>query len=327
MQGWSGAVSGGETWVEPDPAQGAWPEPVQTHGEWPEADRRRAGTSGRQWPAPQSADDRWPEHSPGDAGWPDPAAQGGWPEPHRLPEGWQEADGRHQGWAEPPSADGEWPEPAQLHSDWMQAEAGPISPPTGWREPTPAPGYPAAGGPWGPEVPSPTDQRAWPDGAAAVARSLPAVDPETQLASARYLCDRLAFEQSRAAQRNASYSLVLVQVPDEPLAGLSYRRQIALLRELGRQFVAGGLVDHLVHVPDQVQHWFAAVLPDTDRFSAQVVERQLRDGIGGYLRSRGLALRQLDSACLTTPDDGPAMDAFLEALIQRGDPSAEHALA
>jgi hypothetical protein len=150
---------------------------------------------------------------------------------------------------------------------------------------------------------------------------LPPVDPETRLWSARYLCDRLATEQREAARDGRPFSLVLVQVPDGPLAALSYRRQLTLLRELGHQFVAGGLVDHLVHVPDQVQHWFAVILPDTDRAGAQGFERRLRNGIGGYLRSRGLLLGELESACLTSPDDDSALGVIWDTLIARGEPA------
>jgi hypothetical protein len=127
--------------------------------------------------------------------------------------------------------------------------------------------------------------------------------------------DRLSSEQVRSRRSGRPFSLVLVQVPDGPLAQLPYRRQLTLLRELGYQFVAGGVVDHLVHVPDQAQHWFAVILPDTDRSGAQVLERRLRLGIGGYLSSRGLRLRDLESASLTAPDDDPAMGAIWDALI------------
>jgi hypothetical protein len=173
--------------------------------------------------------------------------------------------------------------------------------------PGPGPGR-GPGGPPVPAVPVP------------VASSLPAVDPETRLWSARYLCDRLATEQREASRAGRPFSLVLVQVPDGPLAALSYRRQVTLLRELGHQFVAGGLVDHLVHVPDQVQHWFAVILPDTDRGGAQGFERRLRNGIGGYLRSRGLLLGELESASLTSPDDDSALGVIWETLIARGEP-------
>jgi hypothetical protein len=144
---------------------------------------------------------------------------------------------------------------------------------------------------------------------------LPAVDPETGLWTAKFLRDRLSAERARSRRSHRTFSLVLVQVPDGPLAALPYRRQLTLLRELGYQFVAGGVVDHLVHVPDQSQHWFAVILPDTDRSGAQVLERRLRLGIRGYLSSRGLRLAELDSASLTAPDDDPAMGAIWDALI------------
>ncbi|MDD9372062.1 MAG: hypothetical protein PV358_18215, partial [Acidimicrobiales bacterium] len=152
--------------------------------------------------------------------------------------------------------------------------------------------------------------------------AMPAVDPETGLWTAKFLRDRLSSEQVRSRRSGRPFSLVLVQVPDGPLAQLPYRRQLTLLRELGYQFVAGGVVDHLVHVPDQAQHWFAVVLPDTDRSGAQVLERRLRLGIGGYLSSRGLRLRDLDSASLTAPDDDPAMGAIWDGLIGPDDDGA-----
>jgi hypothetical protein len=160
---------------------------------------------------------------------------------------------------------------------------------------------------------------------APVPGNLPAVDPETGLWTAKFLRDRLTAERNRSKRSHHAFSLVLVQVPDGPLASLPYRRQLTLLRELGYQFVAGGVVDHLVHVPDQSQHWFAVILPDTDRSGAQVIERRLSLGIRGYLSSRGLRLAELESASLTAPDDDPAMAAIWDALIgpdDAGDPSS-----
>jgi hypothetical protein len=165
-------------------------------------------------------------------------------------------------------------------------------------------------------------EQAGPPPAPHIPRSaLPPVDPETRLWTARYLCDRIATDKAECDRTGRGFSLVLVQVPDEPLALLPYRRQVTLLRELGHQFVAGGVVDHLVHVPDQAQHWFAVVLTDADRTTAHVVERRLRAGIGGYLRSRGVPLVDLESASLTAPDDDPAMGAIWQALVERGDPA------
>src|SRR5215207_1518439 len=168
----------------------------------------------------------------------------------------------------------------------------------------------------------PVYERTGPSPAPPIPRSsLPAVDPETHLWTARYLCDRIAADKAECDRTGRGFSLVLVQVPDEPLALLPYRRQVTLLRELGHQFVAGGVADHLVHVPDQAQHWFAVVVADASPTTAHVLERRLRAGIGGYLRSRGVPLDDLQSASLTSPADDPAMGAIWQALVERGDPA------
>jgi hypothetical protein len=207
-------------------------------------------------------------------------------EPRRRSNGaWEEWDhGRVLGWTAPPDPD-TWTAAAPRR----QAAAQP---------PPPRPAAPAQDGP------SP-------------------VDPETRLWTARYLCDRIAAEKAWCEQTGNPFSLVLVQVPDEPFAMLPYRRQVTLLRELGHQFVAGGVIDHLVHVPDQAQHWFAVVLPGIDRASAQVLERRLRTGIGGYLRSRGVPLPHLQSASLTAPDDDPALGEIWDALSGGAAPEPE----
>ncbi len=169
--------------------------------------------------------------------------------------------------------------------------------------------------------PEPVYEQAGPPASHMPRSALPAVDPETHLWTARYLCDRIAADKAECDRTGRGFSLVLVQVPDEPLALLPYRRQVTLLRELGHQFVAGGVADHLVHVPDQAQHWFAVVVADANPTTAHVLERRLRAGIGGYLRSRGVPLDDLQSASLTSPADDPAMGAIWQALVERGDPA------
>jgi hypothetical protein len=217
---------------------------------------------------------------------------------------------------------GEWSPPAPSPASWSDPYGSPAlaaddprwqpgSQPGSWHDAVPRPSVPPA-----PSRPAPP-RRATPAAASAPA---PPIDPETRLWTARFLCDRIAAEKAYCERTGSPFSLVLVQVPDEPFALLPYRRQVTLLRELGHQFVAGGVVDHLVHVPDQTQHWFAVVLPDVDRSGAQMLERRLRTGIGGYLRSRGLPLAELESASLTSPDDDPALGAVWDALASRGDP-------
>jgi hypothetical protein len=156
------------------------------------------------------------------------------------------------------------------------------------------------------------------DGAEAVSDG---VDPETRLWNARFFRDRLNVERDRAVREGSCFSVVMIQVPDAPFQPLPYRRQVALLRELGHQFIHARLVDHLVHLPDGAQHWFAVVLGGADRTGAHLVERRLRSAIGGYLRSRGLQVGEIQSASLTSPDDDEAMSAVWSSLLGTSTPS------
>ena len=318
--GWRSDVADTGTWPAegppPEAHDGSWgaPDPRTTgsHGAWGAPNGRTTGAHDDLWGSPEARstgahENLWgapeapPRRSTGE--WP---AAGGAVPAERRPRGRAGRLGRARGRRLA------HPDPGRSDARWDGPESGP---PTeqwapGWAPgatgngaaPAPPSGRPTGGGPAGPRV-----------------GPLPAVDPETGLWTAQFLRDRLNAEQARSRRSGHPYSLVLVQVPDGPLAQLPYRRQLTLLRELGYQFVAGGVVDHLVHVPDQNQHWFAVILPDTDRSGAHVLERRLRLGIGGYLSSRGLRLRELESASLTAPDDDPAMGAIWDALIGSGE--------
>ena len=339
--GWHDAPAGGG-WQDapPAPGGGGWPDAPPAVNGWdasagaPTSDGRLGETGANRWGGEAPTNGWAPETgAAGVNGWgPDAASSGGWPA--------EEAVNGHD-WSSPPDAAPQgpgWDAPAQ--DDWSHTgQTQPV-----WDDPAAGHGHQPdhgrdhpddASDPWGPPAsagwaapataPAPYDPipgRATGQHRAVLAAghgspnpALPAVDPETGLWTAKFLRDRLSSEQVRSRRSGRPFSLVLVQVPDGPLAQLPYRRQLTLLRELGYQFVAGGVVDHLVHVPDQAQHWFAVILPDTDRTGAQVLERRLRLGIGGYLSSRGLRLRDLESASLTAPDDDPAMGAIWDALI------------
>jgi hypothetical protein len=289
-------------WAEPEPAASA------------------SRATGSEWAAPLGSlgpEPGWgpqtPARSAGSNGWPpDPPrmSQPPWSDPYGSPA----VAGR---------GDDEWAPPAPSPPPWSDPYGSPaVSDPRGTppaRDPDAARWQPGAYD----AVRTPAPPPAPPRPAARAPRSAPAppIDPETRLWTARFLCDSIAAEKEACERSGSPFSLVLVQVPDEPFALLPYRRQVTLLRELGHQFVAGGVVDHLVHVPDQTQHWFAVLLPDIDRAGAQVLERRLRIGIGGYLRSRGLPLSELESASLTSPDDDAALGAIWDALAVRGDPA------
>ncbi|HMG43405.1 MAG TPA: hypothetical protein VK611_18895 [Acidimicrobiales bacterium] len=145
------------------------------------------------------------------------------------------------------------------------------------------------------------------------------IDPETRLWNAQFFRDRLTSAVEHSRRSAHSFSVVMIQVADEPFQPLPYRRQVALLRELGHQFVPR-FVDHLVHLPDGAQHWFAVVLVDTDRTAAGAFEHRLRATIAGYLKSRGLRVGELQSASLTSPDDDEAMASIWASLLG-ADPS------
>ncbi len=277
---WADQAPGGNGWGGPAPADAGWGAPSGAQPAVPSDPWGDAAPTGGTWPqAPAATPDAggWPPAAPATAApWDAPPASG-------AGDPWGAAE---QAWQSTGQTEPAWDDPAAQHHQQQDQ----------WSPPAEA-GWGARGG------------------SAASHPPLPAVDPETGLWTAKFLRDRLTSERTRSRRSGRPFSMVLVQVPDGPLAQLPYRRQVTLLRELGYQFVAGGVVDHLVHVPDQAQHWFAVILPDTDRSGAQVLERRLRLGIGGYLSSRGLRLRDLESASLTAPDDDPAMGQIWEALI------------
>jgi hypothetical protein len=315
----NGAGGHSDPWGTP-PAHSAGPP----SDPWGTAPANSAGRHSDPWGTPP-AHSAGPETDP----WGNPLGPAAPP----APDPWGGAPDATQAWDAAPGPEG----PEGAGGPWSGLSAdnwgGPGAGQTGRRWDDPAV-TPAGDDPWGPPTGPPSGAvpsvSGWPAAATgpagrpvppaaapapSAAVNLPAVDHETGLWTAKFLRDRLSAERARSRRSGRPFSLVLVQVPDGPLAQLPYRRQVTLLRELGYQFVAGGVVDHLVHVPDESQHWFAVILPDTDRSGAQVLERRLRLGIGGYLSSRGLRLRDLESASLTAPDDDPAMGQIWEALI------------
>jgi hypothetical protein len=339
---WPPADSGDE-WPESGPYDDPWAQPGPPgsddgRGAHATSDPWQGGPATDAWGQPLVGPSQgWDQRPPAEdwaEGW-DPPANGAWSgEPAGQPvPGGDAWAGANSGWPDAPAGAGDdaW---ADAGAGWSATEPAP-----GWADPSaaagmlPAPegygnagydeaGYASAGYPSEGYESSGYDSPGYDSPAYDTPRydhagyqALPAVDPETGLWTAKFLRDRLSSERARSRRSGQPFSLVLVQVPDGPLAQLPYRRQVTLLRELGYQFVAGGVVDHLVHVPDDAQHWFAVILPDTDRSGAHVLERRLRLGIGGYLSSRGLPLRDLESASLTAPDDDPAMAEIWEALI------------
>ena len=235
---------------------------------------------------------------------------------------------RSGSWADPPE-----PRPGRTSGEHARADLGVDAPaePRHWSSPPPpapsgpspaSPAAPAFGDLGPPAAPSRRHDRAEPSSRShghggvgdQVAEPSGGVDPETRLWNAQFFRDRLTAAVDHSRRNGKSFSVVMVQVADEPFQSLPYRRQVALLRELGHQFVPR-FVDHLVHLPDGAQHWFAVVLVDTDRPAANEFERRLRSTIAAYLRSRGLRVGEVQSASLTSPDDDEAMATVWASLL------------
>ena len=215
----------------------------------------------------------------------------------------------------------------QHHPDEQPRPGNGIGAPAAWETPPPAHSPPARAPQPPPAAPRhqyqppapPPEPQLQPDPAGrrpAPTELNPSVgiDAETRLWNAQFFRDRLTAEVDSSRQRGSPFSIVMIQVADEPFQPLPYRRQVALLRELGHQFVPR-FVDHLVHLPDGAQHWFAVVLPDTDKAEAHAFERRLRTALSGYLRSRGLRVEAMQSASLTSPDDDEAMATVWASLL------------
>ncbi|HEY8544202.1 MAG TPA: hypothetical protein VIL36_04110 [Acidimicrobiales bacterium] len=284
-------------------------------------DRGRGPVSGEQ-PAPWTvrSDDAW-DTTPARGG---PAASPTTPTTPPSPTSRVSPPGGERGWSDPwpsggtpavrPGGERGWGDPRPSGRTPAVGPGGPGGSvgAGGWGDPRPSGATPAVGFP--PAAPS--HGRGAPEPPAPAPPPTPAggVDPETRLWNAPFFRDRLNAAIARSQAAAAPFSVVMIQVPDEPFQPLPYRRQVALLRELGHQFVPR-FVDHLVHLPDGEQHWFAVVLDDTDRTAAHSFERRLRTTLAGYLRSRGLRVGELQSASLTSPDDDEAMATIWASLL------------
>ena len=137
------------------------------------------------------------------------------------------------------------------------------------------------------------------------------IDDDTGLFNARHLLHQLDLEVARAKRYQTLFSIVVLDVPSEPLAALKARERRHLLRDLGRLLGEGVRnVDHVVHTHDGVRHRFAAVLPETAHEGAEVFRGRFDERIWSYLVSRGVTLPgdQAAAQALTFPGDDAALD-------------------
>lgn len=138
------------------------------------------------------------------------------------------------------------------------------------------------------------------------------VDDETGLYNARHLLQQTDLEMARAQRYQTLFSVVLLDLPAAPFAGMRARPRRSLLRELGRLLGEGvRTVDHVVHVRDGEHHRFAVVLPETASEGAEVFRGRFDERVRGYLAERGVTF---DGGAPTRAITFPGADLSMQAL-------------
>jgi GGDEF domain-containing protein len=151
------------------------------------------------------------------------------------------------------------------------------------------------------------------------------VDDETGLFNARHLLHQADLEMARARRYQTLFSVVLLDLPAGPFAGLKARDRRAVLRDLGRLLGEGvRTVDHVVHARDGDRHRIAVVLPETAHQGAEIFRSRLDERVLGYLAERGVPIdgTEVPAQALTFPGDDDAMEA-VRADFERID-AAQH---
>lgn len=149
------------------------------------------------------------------------------------------------------------------------------------------------------------------------------IDDATGLNNARFFLQDTDLEMSRAGRYQTLFSVAIVDVPADCLAGLTRRKQAAALRDLGqmlRSSVRG--MDRPVHAENQQGHKFAVILPETGTEGAKTFAARLAIKVGAFLAERGGELKGLEGAAFTLPQDEQdlAREREIFSLIER----AEH---
>lgn len=141
------------------------------------------------------------------------------------------------------------------------------------------------------------------------------VDDETGLLNARFFLQGTDLELSRANRYGSIFSVSAVDIPARALDGLSRRRAVRTLRQLGDSVHrAIRVVDRAVHVRDDGGHRLAVILPETGREGAQVFTDRLADRVAALLTENGsrISTADLTTHLLSLPDDRDGLEAMRE---------------
>ena len=115
------------------------------------------------------------------------------------------------------------------------------------------------------------------------------IDDASGLYNSRFYVEDTDLEMARSRRYHSIFSVAVVDVPTNLLAGFSRRRRAALVRELGRR-LQGSVrsVDRPVHGNDSERHRFAVVLPETGAGGASLFADRLAEQITDFLLRRGV---------------------------------------
>jgi diguanylate cyclase (GGDEF)-like protein len=158
------------------------------------------------------------------------------------------------------------------------------------------------------------------------------VDDLTGLFNARFLVQDLQLEMARSTRYKTFFSVCMVEVPTAAMDALGRRKRASVLRELGHQMrEAVRSVDRPIHARDGSVHRFAVVCPETAEEGARIFGSRLGDQLGGFVRSRGVAVGEgsLVWVSATYPGDDDRMTSIRDqfAAIDRSEhpehPTAE----
>lgn len=114
------------------------------------------------------------------------------------------------------------------------------------------------------------------------------IDDSTGLYNARFFVHDTDLEISRSKRYQTIFSLSVLEIPVESLAGTSRRRRTALMKELARVLQDSvRAVDRVAHCLDGDVHRFGIVLPETAGEGAEVFSTRLAERVSSFLKERG----------------------------------------
>ena len=139
------------------------------------------------------------------------------------------------------------------------------------------------------------------------------IDDSTGLFNARFFMQDSDLELSRSTRYQTIFSVVVVDIPSEPLAKLAKRHRSTTLKLLGGLLADSvRTVDRAVHGEGAEYHKLAVLLPETGREGVTVFGKRLAGKVAEFLSSRGVPIAASDvkHRVFTLPDDQEGLAAL-----------------